>query len=475
MQPVDITLGHWDDEGELHAIVHVRDLAERKEFEESLRHRATHDDLTGLPNRWLFRLQMDQAVAQAKRSEHRVAALLLDLDDFKTVNDTFGHQAGDDLLVQVSRRLRTALRENDILARLGGDESGILIANTQGIEETIGIAEKILLALEASYCLRDHEFHSNGNIGLAFYPDDAEDSESLLRFADMAMYQAKRDGRDAYACYSARLDTHARDNMQLHVRLKEAIHLGGLKLLYQPQVEVKTGRIVGAEALLRWHDDVLGEVSPNSFIPVAERTGLILPLSEWVLETACRQIASWEQAGTPSRVAVNFSAHQFRQGNVADKVGDALKRTHARADLLEIEITESTAMEQPVLAREQIEALVAMGCTVALDDFGTGYSSLAYLKALPVSMLKIDRTFIKDIPHDLSDAKISRSIMALAHSLDLKLVAEGVETGEQLAFLRDHGCETYQGWLFAKALEATDLTQRLQDASTSPAFVSGAT
>jgi diguanylate cyclase (GGDEF)-like protein/PAS domain S-box-containing protein len=462
MLPVDISLGHWEDENEQYAIAYIRDLTERKKFEESLRHRATHDELTKLPNRWLFHLQLNQALVHAKRTERHVAVLFLDLDDFKTVNDSFGHAVGDELLVQVGTRLREALRENDTLARMGGDEFAILLADMGSTDEAISVAEKLLTVLDAPHHLLNQDVHTGGSIGLAFYPDDTQDSESILRYADMAMYQAKQAGRGAYACYSAQLDQPAHENMQLHVRLKEAIDRGKLKLLYQPQVSVGSVEIVGAEALLRWHDEVLGDVPPMRFIPVAESTGLILPLSDWVLETACRQIAAWEQAGTPLRVAVNFSAQQFRQRNLPDKVRAALKRTGAPAHLLEIEITESVAMSQPMQAREQLNALVALGCSVALDDFGTGYSSLAYLKALPVSTLKIDRDFIKDLPHGTNDVKITKSIIALAHSLELTLVAEGVETDEQLDFLRAHGCETYQGWLFAKALEASDLSSRLR-------------
>jgi EAL domain-containing protein (putative c-di-GMP-specific phosphodiesterase class I) len=303
--------------------------------------------------------------------------------------------------------------------------------------------------------------YSGGSLGLAFYPDDARDSDTLLRYADLAMYQAKQAGRGAYACYSQEMDRRVHEDMQLHTRLKEAIAQGLLQLHYQPQVDVKTGAIVGAEALLRWHDPVLGHVPPSRFIPVAEATGLILPLSEWVLETACTQIAAWAQAGSPLRVAINVSAQQFRQRDLPEQVRAALARTGAQAQWLDIEITESVAMTQPEQAREQLNALVDLGCRVALDDFGTGYSSLAYLKALPVSKLKIDKSFMDGIPHDANDVAISRAIIALAHSLGLTLVAEGVETDAQLAFLRQYGCEVYQGWLFAKAMEAGDLTSRL--------------
>jgi diguanylate cyclase (GGDEF)-like protein/PAS domain S-box-containing protein len=461
--PVDIALGHWEDDGQKYAIAYIRDQTARKRYEESLRHQATHDELTGLPNRWLFDFQLQQTLGQAQRDGRQVAVLFLDLDDFKLVNDSFGHGAGDELLVQVGTRLRAALRNTDMLARLGGDEFGILLTDMDGPSEAVQVAGKLLTVLDATYRLSGSEVYVGGSIGVALYPDDAQDSQNLLRYADMAMYQAKQAGRGAYACYSPQLDRRAHESMQLHMRLKEAIQQRKLRLLYQPQVDVVSGQIVGAEALLRWHDEVLGDVSPARFVPIAETTGLILPLSDWVLESACRQIGCWHRAGLALTVAVNFSAQQFRQRDLAERVAEVLLRTGAPAGLLQVEITESVAMSQPVQAREQIDALVALGCSVALDDFGTGYSSLAYLKALPVSKLKIDRGFIKDIPYDQSDVMITRSIIALAHGMGMTLVAEGVETEVQRAFLRQHGCETYQGWLFAPALEAPDMTARLQD------------
>jgi diguanylate cyclase (GGDEF)-like protein len=410
----------------------------------------------------LFRLQLNQALTRAARSELRVAVLLIDLDYFKTVNDSFGHATGDALLVQVGTRIRSILRENDTLARLGGDEFAILLTDLADVDEAVAVATKLLTALQAAYRLQDQDVYSGGSLGLAFYPDDAPDSDTLLRYADMAMYQAKEAGRGAYACYSEEMDQRVHEDMRLHTRLKEALAQGLLELHYQPQVDVESGAIVGAEALLRWHDPVLGPVSPARFIPVAEATGLILPLSDWVLETACTQIATWAQAGTPLRVAVNFSAQQFRQRDLPQKVHAALQRTGAQAQWLDIEITESVAMTQPEQAREQLDALVALGCSVALDDFGTGYSSLGYLKALPVSKLKIDKSFMDGIPDDANDTTIARAIIALAHGLGLSLVAEGVETEAQLRFLRQFGCELYQGWLFSKAIAADDLTARLR-------------
>jgi diguanylate cyclase (GGDEF)-like protein/PAS domain S-box-containing protein len=456
--PVDISLGHWEDDGASHAIAYIRDLSERKKLEESLRHQATHDELTGLPNRWLFRLQLDQAVVRAARSGQHVAVLFIDLDYFKTVNDSFGHATGDALLVQVGARIRSVLRENDTLARLGGDEFAILLTDLAEMDEVVGVATKLLMSLQASYRLQGQDVYSGGSLGVAFYPDDAKDSETLLRYADLAMYQAKQTGRGAYAFYSKDMDRRVHEDMQLHTRLKEAVAEGSLQLYYQPQVDVITGAVVGAEALLRWHDSVLGDVSPARFIPIAEATGLILPLSDWVLETACTQIAAWMAMGTPVHVAINISAQQFGQRNLPDKVLAALERTGAQAQWLGIEITESVAMTQPEHACEQLNALVALGCSVALDDFGTGYSSLAYLKTLPVSKLKIDKSFMDGIPHDANDVSISRAIIGLAHSLGLTLVAEGVETETQLVFLRQYGCEVYQGWLFAKAMKADALT-----------------
>lgn len=460
--PVDISLGHWEDGGTPYAIAYIRDLTERKQFEDSLRHQATHDKLTGLPNRWLFRLQLDQALARAARSGKHVAVMFIDLDFFKNINDGFGHSTGDMLLVQAGARLRSVLREHDTLARQGGDEFAVLLADLDSPEDALGVANKLLAILKTAYVLKDQAVYSGASLGLAFYPGDADTSETLLRNADMAMYQAKANGRGGCAFYSKEMDQLAHHNMQLHTDLKAAIARQGLQLHYQPQVDVATGEVVGAEALLRWFDPALGHISPARFIPVAEATGLILPLSEWVLETACRQIAAWTQAGTPIQVAVNFSAQQFRQRDLPEQVRRVLERTGALAQWLTIEITESVAMTRPDQAREQFEALVAMGCSVALDDFGTGYSSLAYLKLLPIHKLKIDKSFMDGIPEDASDAAISHAIIALAKSLGMTLIAEGVETDAQLAFLRQHGCEAYQGWLYAKAMPASELGELLQ-------------
>ena len=464
--PVDISLGHWEDEESSHVIAYIRDLTERKKFEETLKHQATHDELTSLPNRWLFHLHLKQALARTLRTGQHMAIMFLDLDDFKNVNDGLGHASGDALLVQVSQRLRGLLRETDMLARMGGDEFAILLTDQTDMDEAANVARKLLLAQQVSYRLQDQDVYASASIGIAFCPDDATDSETLLRYADMAMYDAKADGRGNFKLYRADLDRKVHEDIYMHSRLKEALENGTLQLHYQPQVDVITGTIVGAEALLRWYDAELGQVSPARFIPVAEATGLILPLSDWVLETACNQIADWTRAGTPLRVSVNVSAQQFRLRDLPEKVRATLERTGALAQWLNIEITESVAMTHPDQAREQLDALVALGCRVVLDDFGTGYSSLAYLKALPVNILKIDKSFMDDVMHDANDASIARAIIALAQSLGMTVVAEGVETDAQLLFLRQNRCEAFQGWLFAKAMNNRSLTELLRDVST---------
>ena len=458
MLPVDISVGFCDDEDERHAIVYINNLTERKKFEATLHDQAFRDALTELPNRSWFYQRLQQTLTRADSLGSCVFVLLLDLDDFKTINDSFGHATGDALLVQVVQPMRSVLRESDTLARLGGDEFAILLDGLDGQSDATQVAAKLLLELRATYQVQGLNVNLSASIGVASFPDDGKDADTLLRYAEMAMYAAKAAGRGTCCLYSPDMERGVHEDMQIHMRLKNAIRLRTLTLLYQPQVDVVSGAIVGVEALLRWVDPVLGQVSPARFIPVAEATGLILPLSDWVLETACTQIAAWMRTGTPVQVAVNFSAQQFLQPDLCERVADTLRRTGAIAKWLDIEITESLAMVHPEKARAQLNALVALGCRVALDDFGTGYSSLAYLKALPIHKLKIDKSFIDGVPHDTNDAAISRAIIALAHSLGMKLIAEGVETDAQLAFLRQYGCETYQGWLFAKAMSAQELT-----------------
>ncbi|MYN44847.1 EAL domain-containing protein [Pseudoduganella sp. FT93W] len=462
LRPVEISLGHWQEGTQRHAIAYIHDLSERHAFERSLQHRATHDDLTSLPNRRLFKALLQQAALRSGRQATRLSLLFLDLDHFKTINDNFGHAVGDTVLIEAGNRIQSVLRSGDVLARLGGDEFAVLLGELGSPDDAMRVAGKLLEVLKVPYTLRHQQIYSGASIGIAFLPDDAGNVDTLLRYADMAMYQAKQNGRGHFACYSHELNARAHEDMLIHSRLKEALAQNRLQLHYQPQVDVQSGLLIGAEALLRWHDEQLGQVSPERFVAVAEATGLILPLSDWVLEQVCQQICRWQQAGTPLRVAVNFSAHQFNQPHLAQQVAAVLQRSGAPAALLDIEITETVVMARPDQARNQIAALVALGCSVALDDFGTGYSSLTRLKDLPVSKLKIDRSFVQGLPGDSNDCTIAQAIIGLARSFNLKMVAEGVENAAQLAYLREQGCELYQGWWYARAMPAEALSELLQ-------------
>jgi diguanylate cyclase (GGDEF)-like protein/PAS domain S-box-containing protein len=455
--PVDISIGQMLIDGEPHAIAYVRDLSEMKQARDTLRHSSTHDELTGLPNRWLFSQRLGEALKDAELHQRHVAVMLLDLDNFKAVNDGFGHSTGDALLCQVTERIRESLGIEDFVARLGGDEFAILLKDFTDPAHAEATAARILVALERPYLLKDQEVNSGGSLGIACYPHDAVTNDDLLRCADIAMYRAKHTGRGAYARYAPAMRGEALENLAMHARLKAALREGGLSLHFQPQVSVHSGAIVGAEALLRWIDPKLGSISPAKFIPMAEATGLILPLSDWVLDEACRTMAQWRRVGMLLPLAVNFSAHQFFQPNLFEKVRDALARHGVPPNMLDIEITETAAMDHPENTRSQINALAALGCHVTLDDFGTGYSSLAYLKDFPVSKLKIDKSFMDGIPAGRHDITICKAIMAMARNLNIRLVAEGVEHPEQLQFLRQNGCDMYQGWLFAKAMGSEQL------------------
>jgi diguanylate cyclase (GGDEF)-like protein/PAS domain S-box-containing protein len=438
-------------------VAYIRDVSERKRHDADLLYQATHDSVTDLPNRLLFLNHLRQAITNAKRDGTRVAVLMLDLDNFKTINDSFGDAFGNELLVEIGHRLKSLLRAEDMLARLGGDEFGVLLSNLGRVSDAAQVAEKVLLSFSLP-CQVGHEaVIVGGSIGLSFYPEDAGDEETLLRYADVAMYQAKQAGRGTYVVFSGAMDRRLQQDLRLHVRLKNALDAGELTLYYQPQVDIETGRIVGAEALLRWNDGELGEVSPARFIPVAEATGLILPISAWVIGTACKQIAQWANAGIPLKVAVNVSPQQLRQQSLVAFIRNAVETSGASPELLEIEITESAAMESPEFAQQALSELVSLGIGISLDDFGTGYSSLAHIKSLPITKLKIDRCFIKDLPGNEHDISIVRTIIGLARSLNLLVVAEGVETDAQRAFLSRHGCQTYQGWLFSKAVPALNM------------------
>ena len=459
--PVDIALGHCTRDDRSAAVVFLRDMTEMKRLQDDMHYQATHDGLTGLVNRWMFMQHFEQAIQRARRSGRTMALLLLDLDEFKDVNDSHGHAAGDQALVEVARRLRSGLRAGDVIARLGGDEFTVLLPDVPSMDHVLQVAQKLQRSLSARCQLKMGEVSLGASIGIAAFPDDAQDSGTLMRFADLAMSAAKAHGRGTHAMYKPEMSEALIQRSQMHERLKRAVETQALELHYQPQVDVSTGSIVGVEALLRWHDPELGNVSPDRFIPVAVSTGLIHPLGDWVLETACRQAAEWDDNGTPVRVSVNLSAQQFRKTQLPTRLQQLLDQYGTRAELIELEITETEAMADPETAHQVFDRLCALGFSIALDDFGTGYSSLSYLRQLPVSRLKIDREFIRQVMHNDHDAVLVRAVIAMAHTLGLPVVAEGVEDAAQLAFLRNNGCESYQGWLFAKAVPAADISRML--------------
>ncbi|MDF1615526.1 bifunctional diguanylate cyclase/phosphodiesterase [Desulfurivibrio dismutans] len=426
---------------------------------EQLRHQATHDRLTGLPNRELFQDRLRQAVHRAAKEERPVAVLQLDLDNFKAINNNFGHAAGDEVLRVIARRLQETLADGDgTVGRFSGDEFVILLPNIKECRESAEVARQLLAALETPvHTDSTPNILISGSTGIACFPDDGDDDKTLLRHVEMAMYQAKKAGRGTYSFYARELNRRHQDDLVLHHKLKTALEQNRLELHYQPKVAVADGRIIGVEALLRWHDEELGQVGPDRFIPMAEATGLIVPLGDWVLHTACRQLADWHAAGRELKMAVNLSPQQFRQPDLVNRLANILAATGAPAHRLELEITETAAMDNINAASRQLHSLSELGLSLALDDFGTGHSSLAYLKSLPISQLKIDRSFISDLTLDESNRIIVKAVLGLAASMNLEAVAEGVESEEQLEFLHRHHCTSYQGWIFARALPAGQL------------------
>ena len=455
--PVDIALGHASREGQPCALAFIRDVRDMLEIRSRMEFQATHDALTSLPNRGMFAELLRQAVGQGQRTDQSLAVLLVDLDDFKGVNDGYGHAAGDLVLQEVAHRLKTTLREADSVARLGGDEFAILVRDLKDPSDALLVAQKVLQALGEVFCIGQFKVYPGASVGVVYAPQDAEDAQTLMRFADMAMYQAKDNGRGTYATYAPSMSYRVEEKILLHDRLKQALENNLLTLHYQPQVDLSLGQMVSVEALLRWHDAELGDVSPERFIPVAESTGLMHALGDWVLETACRQIATWRQQGLNLRVAVNVSAQQFRQPDLVARVGFLLLRWQIPPHLLELEVTESVAMIDTGQAAKMLQELTDLGISVALDDFGMGHSSLAYVRDLPVTRLKIDRTFIRWITENHRDAVLAKAVIGLASTLEKSVVAEGVETQAQLDFLCAHGCHSYQGWLFSKAVPADEV------------------
>ncbi|UQV45058.1 EAL domain-containing protein [Janthinobacterium lividum] len=441
----------------------VRDISERKRTEEQIRRLAYCDSLTGIPNRQAFLETLERELLRSKEHDKKFAVLFMDLDAFKRINDTLGHDVGDHLLKVVSERLRETIRPSDLvlraehefeaasggsnLARLGGDEFTILIPDLERVEDALNVAHRVKEAMRRPFMIEGHEIFVTASIGISLYPEDGEDCNSLLKYADTAMYHAKNCGKNNAKLYSSSLTMEIMSHVKMEVGLRKALQNNELYLLYQPQIDVPSTQIVGVEALVRWRHPERGIISPTEFIPLAEETGLIVPIGEWVLRTACNQAKAWQSdGGRAIRMAVNLSAKQFKDENLMQIVLSALADTGLDARLLELELTEGTLMDDARATMVTLEQLRSIGVYLSIDDFGTGYSSMNYLKRFDVRALKIDRSFIAGLPQDTENAAITRAIIAMAHGLKMVVVAEGVETDEQLLMLEEYGCDMAQGY-----------------------------
>ncbi|QGZ43129.1 EAL domain-containing protein [Pseudoduganella flava] len=452
-----------DAAGERRYITVVEDISRRKQAEEKLVRMANHDALTGLPNRMLLEDRLSQAIAHAHRTQTLVAVMFVDLDRFKNINDSLGHDAGDEVIVEIARRIAGNLRETDTAARQGGDEFVVVLGDLAREEDACTVADKILGALTQPMVLRGQEIFPTGSIGISLYPRDGLEPQALLKAADTAMYRAKAGSGNTYEFYVNSMGMDAMDSLRLEGALRRALERDEFQLHYQPQVDIATGTVVGVEALLRWQPQGGAMVPPGDFIPLAEQTGLIVPIGDWVLATACAQQKAWREAGLPPlTVSVNLSARQFQRQDLVELVARLVRETGCDPRYLALEITETDVMENPQAAVAIFRQLNEMGVQLAIDDFGTGYSSLSYLKRFPIDSLKIDRSFVHDITHDIDDATIVHSVIALAHSMHLKVVAEGVEDARQLQFLREHGCDQMQGYYVSKPVPASAIEAMMQ-------------
>ena len=453
-----------NEQGEVTNYVGVfADITTIKESERQLLHLAHHDPLTGLPNRLLFSARLEHALQQARRVPATIGLLFLDLDRFKNVNDSLGHALGDELLTQAAHRLRSCVRQQDTVARLGGDEFIVILQNLSDARDAGAVAEKILEALQQPFALTGHEVTVTASIGISLHPDDGQEGDTLLRNADAAMYRAKERGNNSYAYYTPELTAIVRERFDLENNLRRALERDEFQLFYQAQVSAADGRIVGAEALLRWQHLELGLVTPDKFIPLAEETGLIQPIGEWVLRTACAQARQWRSWGLPPvRLAINLSGQQITPEFINDKLELLLGEAQLEPSSLEFEITESFVMKHPEQAVQVLDRLRTLGISLAIDDFGSGYSSLGYLKRLPVHKLKIDQSLVRDIPSDPNDEAIARAVIALGHSLGLTVIAEGVENAMQGEFLRAEGCDEFQGFYYGRPIPADEFAELLR-------------
>jgi diguanylate cyclase (GGDEF)-like protein/PAS domain S-box-containing protein len=440
----------------------ILDITDRKRFEEQLMHQANHDSLTGLPNRSLLNDRLNNALAYEDRHRELLAVMLIDLDNFKVINDTMGHSSGDLLLLEAANRLRHCVRQYDTVARLGGDEFVLLLRDVEHIEILAKISEKILALFKEPFFIGRHEVFVTASIGIATYPADGVTADSLLKNADTAMYHVKESGRNGYQFFTEEMNVKVQERLTMETRLRKALDLREFFLLYQPKVDVSSGVIAGAEALLRWQREGDEIVMPDEFIPLLEETGLIVQVGDWVLRAVCLQGRAWLDTGAPPLIiSVNVSARQFHQKNLPEKVETILRETGFPPHHLEIELTESIIIQDVEETILKLDRLKELGVRLSLDDFGTGYSSLNYLKRFPIDILKIDRSFINGLTTDPDDATIVSTIIAMAHNLNMNVVAEGVETRKQLQFVDQHGCEEVQGFFFSMPLPPDNVAELL--------------
>ncbi|AJY75726.1 bifunctional diguanylate cyclase/phosphodiesterase [Paenibacillus beijingensis] len=462
--PIELSVAAWEEEGNTYFSSIIRDITERKKAEQQINQMVYLDPLTGLPNRHLLNDRLTQALDQASENKMNIGIMFIDLDRFKYINDTLGHTVGDRLLIEVAKRVQACISKADTLARQGGDEFIVLLPNTNS-DEVTKKAKKILGQFSHSIVLDETEMFVTPSIGISLYPSDGRDIETLIKNADTAMYRVKENGKNNFQFYTPDMNDAVTRKMQLEIGLRKGLERGEFNVCYQPQVDVTTGKVIGMEALIRWQHPELGNVSPADFIPIAEETGLIIPIGEWVLREACRQNKRWQDAGyTPLRMAVNISSRQFQQSNLVEVVRKALKESDLDPQYLELELTESIIQDSKY-AISTMHQLKAMGIHLSIDDFGTGYSSLSYLKLFPIDSLKIDQSFTRNIHTNLKDAALVQTIISMAHNLDLKVIAEGVETKDQLDFLQLRKCNEAQGFFFSRPVSAEQLSDILQKQS----------